>query len=83
MQRSLPFGEVWRGFMNEIYNKLTTLDFAIVAIYLIALLAIGYIASFRNKKKDETLFMAGNSLNWYLGSMRPVSHNLPLGHHPP
>lgn len=51
--------------MNEIYNKLTTLDFAIVAIYLIALLAIGYIASFRNKKNDETLFMAGNSLNWY------------------
>ena len=51
--------------MNEIYNKLTTLDFAIVAIYLVALLAIGYIASFRNKKKDETLFMAGNSLNWY------------------
>ncbi len=51
--------------MNEIYNKLTALDFAIIVIYLIALLAIRYIASFRNKKKDETLFMAGNSLNWY------------------
>ena len=51
--------------MNEIYNKLTTLDFAIVAIYLVALLAIGYVASFRNKKKDETLFLASNSLNWY------------------
>jgi solute:Na+ symporter, SSS family len=51
--------------MNKIYDKLTGLDFAIVAIYLVALLIIGYIASFRNKKKDETLFMAGNSLNWY------------------
>jgi SSS family solute:Na+ symporter len=51
--------------MNEIYNKLTALDFAIVAIYLIALLVIGYVASFRNKKQDETLFLAGNSLNWY------------------
>jgi SSS family solute:Na+ symporter len=51
--------------MNEIYNKLTTLDFAIVAIYLVALLVIGYVASFRNKKKAETLFLASNSLNWY------------------
>ena len=42
--------------MNKIYDKLTGLDFAIVAIYLVALLIIGYIASFRNKKKDETLF---------------------------
>ena len=51
--------------MNKIYDKLTTLDFAVIAIYLVALLIIGYIASFKNKKKDETLFMAGNSLNWY------------------
>lgn len=51
--------------MNKIYDKLTGLDFAIVAIYLVALLIIGYIASFRNKKKDETLFLAQNSLNWY------------------
>jgi len=51
--------------MNKIYDKLTALDFAIVAIYLVALLVIGYVASFKNKKKDETLFLAGNSLNWY------------------
>jgi SSS family solute:Na+ symporter len=50
--------------MNKIYNKLTTLDFAIVAIYLVLLLAIGFIAS-RKNNKNETLFMAGNSLNWY------------------
>lgn len=51
--------------MNTIYDKLTILDFAVIAIYLVTLLVIGYIASFKNKKKDETLFMAGNSLNWY------------------
>src|SRR6187402_2551169 len=51
--------------MNPIYDKLTKLDFAIVAVYLIALLVIGYIASFRNKKKNETLFLASHSLNWY------------------
>ena len=51
--------------MNPIYEKLTRLDFAIVAAYLVALLVIGYIASFRNKKKNETLFLASHSLNWY------------------
>jgi solute:Na+ symporter, SSS family len=51
--------------MNKIYDKLTSLDFAIIAIYLVALLVIGYVASFKNKKKDETLFMASNSLSWY------------------
>src|SRR6187402_2568503 len=51
--------------MNPIYEKLTRLDFAIVAVYLVALLVIGYIASFRNKKKNETLFLASHSLNWY------------------
>ena len=51
--------------MNKIYDKLTTLDFAIIAIYLVALLLIGYIASFKNKKKNETLFLASNSLSWY------------------
>jgi len=51
--------------MNPIYDKLTKLDFAIVALYLVILLAIGYIASFRQKKKNETLFLASHSLNWY------------------
>jgi SSS family solute:Na+ symporter len=51
--------------MNDIYSKLQPIDFIIVATYLLILLAIGYWASFMQKKKDETLFMAGNSLNWY------------------
>ncbi len=51
--------------MNTIYDKLTTLDFAIVGIYLFILLAIGYWVNTRQKGKDETLFLAGNSLNWY------------------
>jgi solute:Na+ symporter, SSS family len=51
--------------MNPIYDKLTKLDFAIVAIYLVVLLIIGYIASVKQKKKNETLFLASHSLNWY------------------
>jgi SSS family solute:Na+ symporter len=50
--------------MNDIIGKLTWLDGAIVVIYLLVLLVIGYRASFGNKQKDETLFLAGNSLGW-------------------
>jgi len=50
---------------NTIYDKLTALDFIIVAAYLVILLVIGYLVSVKQSKKNETLFMAGNSLNWY------------------
>lgn len=50
--------------MNTIYDKLKPIDFVIVAAYLLILLYIGYKASFGKKKKDETLFLAGNSLGW-------------------
>ncbi len=50
--------------MNKIYDKLTTLDFAIIALYLILLLIIGIVVS-RKQNKNETLFLAQNSLNWY------------------
>ncbi|MGN7786680.1 sodium:solute symporter family transporter [Niabella sp. 22666] len=51
--------------MNKIYDKITGIDLAIVAVYLIALLVIGYLASFSARKKNETLFLANKSLNWY------------------
>jgi solute:Na+ symporter, SSS family len=52
--------------MNNILSKLGMQDYIIVAVYLLILLYIGYKASFGKKKKtDETLFLAGNSLNWY------------------
>jgi len=52
--------------MNTILSKLQLIDYIIVAVYLLLLLYIGYKASFGNKKKkEETLFLAGNSLNWY------------------
>jgi SSS family solute:Na+ symporter len=51
--------------MNSIYDKLTTLDFIIVAVYLVTLLVIGYVVSVKQSKKNETLFLASNSLNWY------------------
>ena len=36
--------------MNPIYDKLTKLDFAIVGVYLVVLLVIGYIASVKQNK---------------------------------
>lgn len=51
--------------MNNILSKLQGIDYAIVAAYLLLLLWIGYRASFANRKKNETLFLAGKSLNWY------------------
>lgn len=51
--------------MNPIYDKLTKLDFAIVAAYLLILIVIGYVASKKQRKKNETLFLASRSLNWY------------------
>lgn len=51
--------------MNNILSNLQPLDYAIVALYLLILLYIGYKASFGKKKKDETLFLAGKSLKWY------------------
>lgn len=52
--------------MNSIISKLQTVDYIIVATYLVILLYIGYRASFgRKKKKGEDLFLAGKSLSWY------------------
>jgi solute:Na+ symporter, SSS family len=52
--------------VNDILSKLQLIDYLIVAAYLLILLYIGYRASFGRKiKKDETLFLAGKSLNWY------------------
>lgn len=52
--------------MNNILSKLQFIDYAIVVAYLLVLLYIGYKASFGSKKKkDENLFLAGKSLNWY------------------
>ncbi|WP_345953440.1 sodium/solute symporter [Mucilaginibacter sp. PAMB04168] len=51
--------------MGNIIERLTGLDYAIVAVYLVILIVIGYRASFGNKKKaDETLFLADKSLGW-------------------
>ncbi|MFV0605246.1 MAG: sodium:solute symporter family transporter [Niabella sp.] len=52
--------------MTSIIAKLQTIDYVIVVIYFCVLLFIGYRASFgKKRKKDETLFLAGKSLNWY------------------
>jgi SSS family solute:Na+ symporter len=54
-----------KTIMNNLLSKLQPIDYIIVAAYLLVLLFIGYRASFGNKVKGETLFLAGKSLNWY------------------
>ncbi|WP_158827518.1 sodium:solute symporter family transporter [Mucilaginibacter lacusdianchii] len=51
--------------MGNIVQRLTTLDYLIVAAYLVVLMIIGYRASFASRKKpDESLFLANKSLGW-------------------
>ena len=51
--------------MNNIHQYFQTLDYAVVIVYLIVLLAIGYWVSFVKKKKEgANLFLAGQSLKW-------------------
>jgi SSS family solute:Na+ symporter len=51
--------------MNNIHSYLQTIDFLVVLIYLIILIAIGYWVSFVKKKNsEENLFLAGHSLGW-------------------
>lgn len=50
---------------NNIVDRLTPLDYAIVIAYLLVLIVIGYRASFSQKKKSgESLFLANKSLGW-------------------
>jgi len=51
--------------MKDIYELLKPIDFAVVGIYLLVLIGIGYWVSFvKSRNKDENLFLAGHSLGW-------------------
>jgi solute:Na+ symporter, SSS family len=51
--------------MKNIYSYLTPLDFIIVCVYLLILIALGYWVSFVKKKNsNDNLFLAGHSLGW-------------------
>ncbi|MBN2215585.1 MAG: sodium/solute symporter [Bacteroidales bacterium] len=51
--------------MEDIYTFLKPVDFAVVGIYLLVLIAIGYWVSFIKKRNTgENLFLAGHSLGW-------------------
>lgn len=51
--------------MNNIIDRLTLLDYAIVAAYVLILAFIGFRASVTKKSADEeTLFLANKSLGW-------------------
>ncbi len=51
--------------MENIHSYLHTLDFAVVGLYLVVLVALGYWASFGRKRvREGNLFLAGRSLGW-------------------
>ncbi|WP_425413806.1 sodium:solute symporter family transporter [Pedobacter glucosidilyticus] len=52
--------------MKDIHQYLNFLDYTVIIVYLLSLLALGYWVSFVKKKPEgENLFLAGNSLKWY------------------
>ncbi|PRD49252.1 sodium:solute symporter family transporter [Sphingobacterium haloxyli] len=50
--------------MNNLMDKLTIYDYAIVVVYLVALIVIGLLSS-RTKEQGAAHFLAGKSLSWY------------------
>ena len=51
--------------MENIHVYLKPIDFTVVGVYLLVLIAIGYWVSFIKKKDpNENLFLAGRSLGW-------------------
>ncbi|TDD97817.1 sodium:solute symporter family transporter [Flavobacterium cellulosilyticum] len=51
--------------MRQISSFLEPVDYIIIVGYLLVLVAFGYYISFvKNKKSDENLFLAGNTLGW-------------------
>ncbi|WP_418262432.1 sodium:solute symporter family transporter [Flavobacterium faecale] len=51
--------------MNQISSFLEPVDYIVIIGYLLVLIAFGYYISFvKNKKSDENLFLAGNTLGW-------------------
>ncbi|MHC4360944.1 MAG: hypothetical protein ACYSTN_09195 [Planctomycetota bacterium] len=47
----------------DIHSSLTMIDYTVILIYIIILLALGFWVSFR-KKHTKDIFLAGNTLGW-------------------
>lgn len=51
--------------MNQIHTFLEPIDYAVIGIYLIILIAFGYYISFvKDKGNNENIFLASNTLGW-------------------
>ncbi len=48
----------------DIYKQLTSLDFTVMILYVVVLVALGSWISFRKRQKNEHLFLAQHSLGW-------------------
>ena len=47
----------------DIHSKLETLDFVVIVVYVVSLIAIGMWVSFR-RRGAEDLFLGGRSQGW-------------------
>jgi len=47
----------------DVHITLTTIDYAVIASYIVAVLTLGLWVSFRKEHSDD-LFLAGRSLGW-------------------
>ena len=48
----------------NIYNKLQTLDFIVIGLYLLMLIVIGVVVSYRRRNEDDQ-FLGGRSFGWF------------------
>ncbi len=48
----------------EIHKSVTSLDYSVIIVYIIAVVALGFWVSFRKKGDKQDLFLAGRSLGW-------------------
>lgn len=48
----------------DIYKQLTLFDFLVMILYVVVLIGLGSWISFRKRKSEEHLFLAGHSLGW-------------------
>ena len=66
----------------DIHEALQPLDFAVIAIYIVALLGLGAWVSIRNKGAQADLFLGGRMLSWYNVGLSIFGTNIGPSFHP-
>lgn len=62
--------------MDNVSQGLSTLDYAIFAIYVLIIIAVGLAVSRKNKQSTEGYFLAGKSLPWWAVGASLIAANI-------